>query len=153
MSSRILTCVFSSTFKTCNSFVSIQWVKKLIKKKQQVSQPFVVNKKKRIRMDMLFSLAGKKIIQCNHGVLKILSINQSESSVNYMEVFIFSNINQSESSIIYNEIFIFFNTNKTESSLFITKFLSFLISNNQYRAFLHSNICGINQSEWSIHRF
>ena len=47
-------------------------------------------------MDMLFRLAEIKIIQSNHGVFK--SINQSESSINYKEIFIFSDIIQSDLS-------------------------------------------------------
>ena len=49
-------------------------------------------------MDLLFSLAEIKFIQSNHGVFKSFAINQSESSINYKENFIFSDINQSEST-------------------------------------------------------
>ena len=49
-------------------------------------------------MDLLFSLAEIKFIQSNHGVFKSFAINQSESSINYKEIFIFSDINQSEST-------------------------------------------------------
>ena len=70
--------------------------------------------RKKIRMDMLFSLAEIKIIQSNHGIFK--SINQSESSINYKETFIFSEINQSELSFKSHEIFKKFKVNQSELS-------------------------------------
>ena len=46
-------------------------------------------------MDMLFSLAEIKIVQYFQGVFK--SNKQSELSINFKEIFIFSDIKQSES--------------------------------------------------------
>ena len=65
-------------------------------------------------MDMLFSLAGIKIILSNQEVFK--SINQSESSINYKEIFIFSDINQSESSFNSHGIFNKFIVSQSELS-------------------------------------
>ena len=65
-------------------------------------------------MDMLFSLAEIKIVQSNHGIFK--SINQSESSISYKEVFIFFDINQSELSINSHVIFDKFNVHQPELS-------------------------------------
>ena len=44
---------------------------------------------KKIRADLLFSLAEIKFIHSNHGVLKSFAINQSESIINYMEILSF----------------------------------------------------------------
>ena len=41
---------------------------------------------------MLFSLAEIKVIQANHGRFKSFAINQSESSINFKESFIFSDM-------------------------------------------------------------
>ena len=61
-------------------------------------------------MNLLFSLAENKFIQSNHGVFKNFAINQSESSINYEEIFIFSDINQSESTFnghgSFNKIYV-----------------------------------------------
>ena len=56
-------------------------------------------------MDLVFSLAEMKFIQSNHGVFKNFAINQSESSINFKEVFIFSDISQSESTFNGHGIF------------------------------------------------
>ena len=56
-------------------------------------------------MDLLFSLAEIKFIQSNHRIFKNFAINQSESSINYKEIFIFSDINQSESTFNGHGIF------------------------------------------------
>ena len=65
---------------------------------------------------MLFSLAEIKIIQSNHGVFNCFAMSQSESSINYKEIFIFSDINQSESSFNSHENFNKLNVNQSESS-------------------------------------
>ena len=61
-------------------------------------------------MDLLFSLAKLKFIESNHGAFKSFAINQSESNLNYKEIFILSDINQSESSFnghgIFNKIIV-----------------------------------------------
>ena len=54
---------------------------------------------------MLFSLVEIKITQSNQGTFKSFAINQSESSINHKEIFIFSDINQSESSFNIHRIF------------------------------------------------
>ena len=69
-------------------------------------------------MEMLFSLAEIKVIQANHGHFKSFAINQSESSINFKESFIFSDINQSESSFNGNRTFNKFNVNQSEMSSF-----------------------------------
>ena len=78
---------------------------------------------------MLFSLAEIKIVQFNHGLFK--SINQSESSINYKEIFIFSDINQPESSINYMELFIFSDINQSELSFNSHVIFDKLMSTNQ----------------------
>ena len=52
---------------------------------------------------MLFSLAETKIIRSDCRVFKSFAINQSESSNNHEEIFVFSDINQSESSFNSHE--------------------------------------------------
>ena len=65
---------------------------------------------------MLFNLAELKMIQSNHGVFKSFAINQSESNINYKEIFIFSDNNQSESSFNSHGVFNKFNVNQLELS-------------------------------------
>ena len=79
------------------------------KNSKLINQLFLTWKK--IRMDKLISLAEIKIIQSIHGNFKSFAINQSESSINYKEFFIFSDINQSESSFNSHVIFNKFNVN------------------------------------------
>ena len=71
---------------------------------------------KKIKMDLLFSLAEIKFIQSNHGVFKRFAINQTESSTNCKENFIFSDIKQSESTFNGHGIFIKFNDNESKLS-------------------------------------
>ena len=71
---------------------------------------------KKIRMDLLFSLAEIKCIHSNHGVFKSFAINQSESSINYKEIFIFSDIIQSESIFNGHGIFNKFYVNQPKLS-------------------------------------
>ena len=92
----------------------------------------------------------EKIIQSNHVVSNVSSNKNRELLIR--KVISFFVINQLESSFTYKGTFFLISTNQNPA-WFIRKFLSFLISNNQNRALLHSNFCGINQSEWSIHRF
>ena len=126
MSWCIFVSVIPATFKTCNSFVSIEWRHlnsneklngrfkmyqifrygelnslkkwtKVNKNSKLINQLFLTRKK--IRMNMLFSLAEIKIIQSNHGIFK--SINQSESSINYKETLSFLiSTNQNWASIV-----------------------------------------------------
>ena len=67
-------------------------------------------------MDLLFSLAEIKCIQSKHRVFKSFAIKQSESSINFKEIFIFSDINQSESTFKGREIFNKYNVKKLKLS-------------------------------------
>ena len=69
-------------------------------------------------MGLLFSLAEIKFIPSNYRVFKSFAINQSESSINYKEIFIFSDINQSESIFNGHEIFnkLYVNQSKLSST-------------------------------------
>ena len=91
----------------------------------------------KIRMKMLFSLAELKIIQSNHGVFKNFAINQSELSINYEEIFIFSDINQSESSSNCHGIFNKLNDNQSELSSNFHGFFNHFDIVCRYRGFLH----------------
>ena len=82
-------------------------------------------------MVLLFSLAEKKYIQSNHRVLKSFAINQSESSNNYKEIFIFSDINQSESTFNGHAIFKKLNVNQSKLSSTSHGISTILISNDQ----------------------
>ena len=65
---------------------------------------------------MIFSLAEIKIIQSKHGAFKSFAINQSEPSIHYKEIFIFSDINQSESTFNGHGIFNKFKVNQSKLS-------------------------------------
>ena len=84
-----------------------KWIKKN-KKSKFLNQLFLTWKK--IRMDLLFSLAEIKFIQSNHGVFESFAINQSESSINYKKIFFCFDINQSESTFkghgIFNKFYV-----------------------------------------------
>ena len=88
-------------------------------------------------MDLLFILAEFKFIPSNHGVFKSFAINQLESSINYTEIFIFSDINQSESTFNVHGIFdkIYVNQPK-RSSTSHGFFINFDIV-CRYQGFLH----------------
>ena len=90
-----------------------KWIK-MNKKSKFLNQLLLTWKK--IRIDLLFSLAEIKIIQSNHGVFKKFATNQSESSINYKEIFIFSDINQSESTFNGHGIFNKFYVNQSKRS-------------------------------------
>ena len=124
--------------------------KKKIKWKQQLffNQLFLTWKKSQGITYYLVKM--EKIIQSNHGVSNVSSNKNRELLIRKVSSFFV--INQSESSFTYKGTFFSISTHQNPA-WFIRKFLSFLISNNQNRALLHSKFCGINQSEWSIHRF
>ena len=138
----------------CTKFLDkVCWIasKELIKVNKNsklINQLFLTRKK--IKTDMLFNLAEIKIIQSNHGVFK--SISQSESSINYQEIFIFSDINQSESSFNSHVIFNKFNVHQSElsfeSHVFFNKFNVNLseLSLKSHKIFKKFNV---NQSELS----
>ena len=73
---------------------------------------------KKIRMELLLSLAEIEIIQSNHGVFENFTINQSESSITYKKVlnFLFFSINQSEMRFKESWIFSKFTVNKSTFS-------------------------------------
>ena len=88
-------------------------------------------------MDLLFSLADIKFIQSNHRVFKSFAINQSESSINYKEIFILSDINQSESTFNYHEFFNKFNVNQSKlSSTSYRFFKNFVVKQSELNIFL-----------------
>ena len=91
---------------------------------------------------MPFSLAELKSFQSNHGVFKSFAINQSESSINYKEIFIFSDINHSESSFNGHGFFNKFNVNQSKLSSF---FHGLLIPFVDIRDFFTGSICGTNR--------
>ena len=94
-----------------------------------------------------------KIIQSNHRFSKNFAINQSESSITYKEIIIFSDINQSETSFIGHGIFNKLNDNQSEiSSTSHGFFNNFDIVVDIEHSFTGS-FYGNNQSEGSIGRF
>ena len=88
-------------------------------------------------MDLLFTLAELKFIQSNHGIFKSFAINQSESSINYYEIFIFSDINQSESTFNGHGIFKKFYVNQLTLSSTSPGFLNNFDIVYRFQGFLH----------------
>ena len=88
-------------------------------------------------MDLLFSLAEIKFFQSNHGVFKCLAINQSESSISYQEIFIFSDINQSESTFNGHGRFNKFKVNQSKLSSTSHGFFTNFDIICRYQGFLH----------------
>ena len=98
-------------------------------------------------MNLLFSLAVIKFIQCDHGVLKSFAVKQSESSIHYKEMLIFSDINQSESSFNGHGIFNKFYVNQSKLSSTSHGFSTILLSFVDIKDFFTGSICGNSQSE------
>ena len=96
-------------FRLSKNYYKENWKKN----SKLINQMFL--KWKKIKMGMLFSLAEIEIIQSNNRAFKIFATNQSESSFNYNETFIFSYINQSELSFNSHGTFNKLNVNQSEN--------------------------------------